>query len=142
MSNWFGEQLNNVDPTERQPTPEKRVESGEPQSEWDRSHFVQMERNRQTKGGEPPEDWAEKEAREWLTKWNPGDEPPKVLVADFAVLLRRMREEGDAATYQHAIEICAYQQSFYDELSDAQGYHALKVAIEKIRAAAIRKGEK
>ena len=152
-----------------QPTPEKRVESGEPQSEWDRSHFVQMERSRQSKGGEPmstniaeypgpyteqmsicgmlyrnsrgqlqkcaeelghkgkcfgpepPEDWAEKEAREWFkrefgtTVWD------EKYYDSLAALLRRVREED-------AMKVQKYWES--------RGYSYCALA------AAIRKGER
>ena len=82
-------------------------------------------------------DWAEKEAQDWLDKMLIEDSWTLEESRSLAALLRRVREEGDAATYEHAVQICEYQQMFYDERSDAQGYHALKIAIEKIRAAAI-----
>ena len=103
-------------------------------------------------------DWAEKEAKEWLLKTFGLWADAKGAVSSLATLLRRVakekhecelcaseaenifnagREVGNAAIYEHAVQICEYQQMFYDERSDAQGYHALKIAIEKIRAAAI-----
>jgi len=101
----------------------------------------------------PAPDWAEKEAREFdvaigtTLKCKCGTTDLayhcRLCFQDsLAALLRRVREEGVAATYEHAAQICEYQQKFYDEERDAQGYNALKLARQKIRAAAIRKGER